>query len=128
MPAIEEFQGLRVLLVEDEMMICLLLEDMLLEFGCEIIGPACDIRRAIDLAQRHERIDIAILDVNLGGQVVFPVADILAKRGVPFVFATGLGASGLPQVWQGRPSLQKPMTMAQLADSLGSALREHRRL
>jgi CheY-like chemotaxis protein len=127
MPAIEEFKGLRVLLVEDEMMICLLFEDMLQEFGCEIIGPACDIRRAVDLAQNHERIDVAILDVNLGGHVVFPVADILAKRGVPIVFATGLGGSGLPEAWQGRPCVPKPMTTAQLVGSLGSALREHRR-
>jgi CheY-like chemotaxis protein len=126
MPAIEEFKGLRVLLVEDEMMICLLFEDMLLEFGCKIVGPACDIRRATDLARHHEGIDVAILDVYLGGQEVFPVADILAERGVPFVFATGLGASGLPEAWQGRPCVPKPMTTAQLVGSLGSALRQHR--
>jgi CheY-like chemotaxis protein len=126
MPATEEFKGLHVLLVEDDTMICLLFEDMLLEFGCKIIGPACDIRRAVDLAQNHESIDVAILDVNLGGQVVFPVADILAGRGVPIVFSTGLGPSGLPAAWQGRPCIPKPMTTAQLVSSLGSALREHR--
>jgi DNA-binding response OmpR family regulator len=126
MPAIEKFQGLRVLLVEDDTMICLLLEDMLLEFGCKIIGPACDIRRAADLAQRHEGIDLALLDVNLGGQVVFPVADILAKRGVPILFASGLGADDLPRDWQGHQIVQKPMTMDQLAVSLGITLRDHR--
>jgi CheY-like chemotaxis protein len=126
MPVIKEFQGLRVLLVEDEMMICLLLEDMLLGFGCEIIGPACNIRRATDLAQRQESIDVAILDVNLAGQVVFPVADILAKRGVPILFATGLGADSLPPGWQGHQIVQKPMTMERLAVSLGNALRDRR--
>lgn len=124
MPAMEELKGLHVLLVEDEMMICLLFEDMLLDFGCEIIGPACDIRRALELAQCHESIDVAILDVNVGGHVVFPVADVLSRRGIPFLFATGLGASGLPRDWQGHPTLQKPMTMAQLADTLGSTIRQ----
>ncbi|HEY4403469.1 MAG TPA: response regulator [Xanthobacteraceae bacterium] len=126
MPAIEEFQGLRVLLVEDDMMICLLLEDMLAELGCKVVGPACDIRRATDLAQRHEGIDVAILDVHLAGQVVFPVADILAKRDVPFLFATGLGADGLPAEWQDRQTLQKPMSMAQLAVALGNTVRDRR--
>ena len=122
MPVTKEFQGLRVLLVEDEVMICLLLEDMLQEFGCEIIGPACNIGRAVDSAQNHDRIDVAILDVNLAGHVVFPVADILCRRGIPILFATGLGADGLPADWQGYCSVQKPMTMASLAKALGRAI------
>ncbi len=126
MSATEEFQGLRVLLVEDDVMICLLLEDMLQELGCEIVGPACDLKRATDLAQGEASIDVAILDVNLGGQVVFPVADILARRGVPVLFATGLGADGLPEAWRGHQTIQKPMGMDQLAVSLGNALRDHR--
>ena len=105
MSATEEFQGLRVLLVEDDVMICLLLEDMLQELGCEIVGPACDLKRATDLAQGEASIDVAILDVNLGGQVVFPVADILARRGVPVLFATGLGADGLPEAWRGHQTI-----------------------
>ena len=128
MPAPDEFKGIRVLLVEDDAMICLLLEDMLLEFGCEIIGPACDITRASDMARRHVGIDVAILDVNLAGQVVFPVAEILAERGVPFLFVTGMGADGLPAGWQDHPTVQKPMTVAQLAAALGHTLRDHRAL
>jgi CheY-like chemotaxis protein len=127
MPLTDEFKGLRVLLVEDDVMICLLFEDMLLELGCEIIGPACDIRRATDLAQHHEAIDVAILDVHLAGQLVYPVADILAERGVPFLFATGLGAGGLPAQWQGHQTVQKPMSMQQLAVSLGNTVRDRRR-
>jgi DNA-binding response OmpR family regulator len=127
MPATDKFPGIRVLLVEDDVMICLLFEDMLLELGCEIIGPASDVRRATDLARSHEGIDVAILDVHLAGQLVFPVADILAERGVPFLFATGLGVGGLPVEWQGHQTVQKPMSMQQLADSLGNTLRDRRR-
>jgi DNA-binding response OmpR family regulator len=126
MPVTKEFQGLRVLLVEDEVMICLLLEDMLQEFGCEIVGPACDLKRATDLAQGEAGIDVAILDVNLGGQLVFPVAEILAMRGVPILFASGLDADELPEPWRGHQTVQKPMGMDQLAVSLGNVLRDHR--
>jgi DNA-binding response OmpR family regulator len=126
MSVTKEFQGLRVLLVEDEAMICLLLEDMLQEFGCEIVGPACDLKRATDLAQGEASIDVAVLDVNLGGQLVFPVAEILAERGVPILFATGLGADELPEAWRGHQTVQKPMGMDQLAVSLGNVLRDHR--
>jgi DNA-binding response OmpR family regulator len=127
MPATKIFQGLRVLLVEDEVMICLLLEDMLHEFGCEVVGPACDLERATGLARGEEGIDVAILDVNLGGQVVFPVAEILAERGVPILFSTGLDVDGLPEAWRGHETIQKPMGMAQLAASLGQVLRDQRR-
>lgn len=127
MPATGIFQGLRVLLVEDEVMICLLLEDMLHEFGCEIVGPACDLERATDLARSEEGLDAAILDVNLGGQVVFPVAEILAERGVPILFSTGMGVDGLPEAWRGRETIQKPMSMDQLAASLGNVLQVRHR-
>jgi CheY-like chemotaxis protein len=124
MSTIEDFQGLRVIVVEDESMICLLFEDMLSDLGCKVVGTACDLKRATELALRDESVDVAILDVNLGGQVVFPVADILCRRGIPFVFATGLGAGGLPADWQGHCSVQKPMTMATLAKALGCAIGE----
>jgi hypothetical protein len=104
-------------------MICLLLEDILLDFGCEVVGPASDIDRAIAFARGAETLDAAILDVNLGDRLVFPVADILSERGVPFLFSTGLGASGLPADWQGYPVICKPMSIAQLADALSNALR-----
>jgi len=118
----EDFQGLGVLVVEDETLICLLLEDMLRDLGCKVVGTASNFKRAAELAEREESIDIAILDVNLGGQLVFPVADILVRRGIPFLFATGAG--GLPADWRGHCSLQKPMTMATLANALGRAIRQ----
>jgi CheY-like chemotaxis protein len=126
MSAIEDLQGLRVLVIEDDSLICLLFEDMLLDLGCKVVGTACDFKRATELAQGDESMDVAILDVNLGGQLVFPVADILSRRGIPFLFATGMGAGGLPADWQGHCSVSKPMTMASLADALGRAVREQR--
>ena len=92
MSATEDIQGLRVIVVEDDSLICLLIEDMLSDLGCKVVGAAGDFKKAIELAQREEGIDVAILDVNLGGQLVFPVADILSNRGIPFLFATGMGA------------------------------------
>jgi CheY-like chemotaxis protein len=124
MSATEDIQGLRVIVVEDDSLICLLLEDMLSDLGCKVVGAAGDFKKAIELAQREEDIDVAILDVNLGGQLVFPVADILSKRGIPFLFATGMGADGLPPHWQGHCTVQKPMTVASLATALGRAVRE----
>jgi DNA-binding NtrC family response regulator len=120
----ENIQGLRVLVVEDDSLICLLLEDMLLDLGCQVVGTAGHIKRAIELAQCEENVDVAILDVNLGGRQVFPAADILAKRGVPFLFATGMGADALPAEWLGHCSLQKPMTMEGLGNALRRAIRE----
>jgi CheY-like chemotaxis protein len=113
--------------VEDESMICLLLEDMLQDLGCKVVGTACSFKRAIELAEREEGIDVAILDVNLGGQLVFPVADILSRRGIPLLFATGAGMGGLPAHWQGHSSVQKPMTVASLASGLDRAIQEQRR-
>src|ERR1700688_3231383 len=124
MSVIEDFQGLRVLVVEDDSLICLLFEDMLSDLGCKVVGTACDFKRATELAQGQENIDVAILDVNLGGQQVFPVAEILSKRGIPFLFATGMGVDGLPADWQGHCSVQKPMTVASLGAALGRAVRE----
>jgi CheY-like chemotaxis protein len=124
MSAIENFQGLRVIVVEDDSMICLLFEDMLSDLGCKVVGTACDLERATQLAQRDESVDVAILDVNLGGQLVFPVADILCRRGIPLLFATGLGTGGLPPDWQGHCSIAKPMSMATLAEALGRAVGE----
>jgi DNA-binding NtrC family response regulator len=120
----ENIQGLRVLVVEDDSLICLLLEDMLLDLGCQVVGTAGHIKRAIELAQCEENVDVAILDVNLGGRQVFPAADILAKRGVPFLFATGMGADALPAEWLGHCSLQKPMTMEGLGNALRRAIQE----
>ncbi len=97
----------RVLIVEDEMMISMLLEDLLQELGYETVGPATIPERALAMA-RSEQIDAAILDVNLNGQNTFPVAEILHERGIPFVFATGYGTDGVAERFRNRPILSKP--------------------
>jgi CheY-like chemotaxis protein len=108
-------RGLRVLIVEDEALIASLVEDFLIDLGCEVIGPAMHMEEAVQLA-REAAIDGATLDVNIVGEKVYPVADILTERGVPFVFMTGYGAAGLRASDSGRPVLQKPYPLEQLVD------------
>jgi CheY-like chemotaxis protein len=110
--------GLRVLVVEDEMMVSMLIEDMLGDLGCVVIGPASRLDEAMELARSTE-IDCAVLDVNLGGEPIFPLADLLRERGAPFAFATGYGDAGLRDVDRGAPVLQKPFREGDLARVLG---------
>lgn len=103
-----------VLVVEDELMIRMLLEDMLLDSGYEVIASAGRLDDALRYA-READFDVAILDVNLDGQSVAPVAEILERRGLPFVFATGYGERGLPEQHRGKPTLQKPFQQENLS-------------
>lgn len=107
----------QILIVEDELMIRMLLEDMLTELGYAIAGAAGRIDEAMKLAQGAQ-IDAAILDVNLNGTTVGPVAEVLADRGVPFVFATGYGDRGLPEHLRDRPVLHKPFAQEHLKRAL----------
>ena len=107
----------RILVVEDEILIGMLLEDMLGDLGYQVAAMASRIEEALTLAREVDA-DAAILDVNLNGQEVYPVAEILAGRGIPFVFATGYGERGLPPAHQQRPTLQKPFQQATLQRQL----------
>lgn len=108
----------RVLLVEDEGLVALMMEDLLTDLGCEVVGSCDSIRSALEwLAGAAEAPDGAVLDVNLGGELVYPVAEALAARRVPFAFATGYGA--LPDDrFGGVPVLAKPVS----ADKLGRVI------
>jgi len=108
-------QGLRVLIVEDEALIASFLEDALTDLGCEVIGPASTMKDALRLA-REAVIDGAGLDINIAGEKVYAVADILAERGLPFVFMTGYGKAGLRESDRGRPVLQKPYNLERLVE------------
>jgi CheY-like chemotaxis protein len=112
--------GKRVLVVEDELMIRMLLQDMLVELGYTLAGEAGRINEALVLAKQGE-FDLAILDVNLNGEPISPVADILAERGVPFVFATGYGQHGVPGPHRKTPTLQKPFQADALAQAIQAA-------
>lgn len=96
---------MRVLIVEDEIIVALFLEDLLVEFGYEVAGVVSRLDEAMTRAHDY---DLAVLDVHLNGRPVFDFADALAVRGVPFVFATGYGERGIPERHRARPVLQKP--------------------
>jgi len=110
----------RILVVEDEFMIRMLLQDMLVDLGHAIVGEAGYLDEAIALAQQCD-FDLAILDVNLNGKPIGPVVEILIERGLPFVFATGYGQQGIPESYRETPTLQKPFQSEALAEAIEAA-------
>jgi CheY-like chemotaxis protein len=113
--------GLKILLVEDESLVAMLVEDALDALQCQVIGSASRMRNARELAGR-DGFDLAILDINIGGEPVYPVAEVLARREIPFVFLTGYGAAGVAEPFRGRPILQKPFQLEELRKLLVQAL------
>ncbi|QND66650.1 response regulator [Mesorhizobium loti] len=102
---------LRVLVVEDEALVAMLIEDMLLELGYEVLGPAMRLGPALEMA-RDEIFDLAVLDVNLANEQSFPVAQLLQERGIPFVFATGYGLRGAGRALPGSHDASKALRIA----------------
>jgi CheY-like chemotaxis protein len=121
LPVHPRLKGLRVIVVEDETLLAMLLEDMLAELGCDVLWTAHRVGKALDLLARSDP-DAAVLDVNIAGDEVYPVAQALAARNTPFVFATGYGARGLHEAWRARPIVQKPFQMEHLSHGLLMAL------
>lgn len=115
----EESTGRRLLLVEDEPLVAMMLQDMLGEAGYAVIGPIGQLDSAIEAAQQSA-IDVALLDVNLMGKHVYPVAAVLAARGIPFLFMSGYGDGSLPPEYAGRPTVAKPYKMNALLDALAA--------
>jgi CheY-like chemotaxis protein len=103
----------RILIVEDDVLVATLLADILESVGWEVVGPVAHLATALDAAA-SERCDAAVLDVNLGGQTVYPVAEVLDARRVPFVFVTAYGREALPPLVCGRPHLGKPFVPGEL--------------
>ena len=104
----------RVLLVEDEALIAMLMEDMLGEFDCEVVATVGELGPAIEAASTQP-IDLAFLDVNLHGVPVYPVAEVLRTRGIPYAFVTGYGSAGTQGEHGDVPVLQKPFQTQELA-------------
>ncbi len=104
-------------------MIRMMVSDMLDELGYAIAAEAGDIDEAVRLVQCTE-FDIAILDVNVNGKVISPVAEAVKLRGLPFIFATGYGSQGLPEKFRDQPALQKPFQMETLARAIEDALKD----
>ncbi len=111
----------RILLVEDEALIALMLEDMVEGMGCAVTAMAPRVSMGVSLAQTGD-FDLAILDVNVAGENIEPVADTLAARGVPFIFATGYGEAGTPIRHRNRPVVAKPFREDQLQAAIRKAL------
>ena len=113
-----KFTGSRAFVVEDETLVLFSLEDVLGDLGCEVVAQAMRIDQAVSTASTLGPVDVAILDVNIGGKPVFPVAQILKERGVPLVFATGYGREGLPPEWQDHAVIVKPYSLQDIERAL----------
>lgn len=119
--AASDLAGLRVLVIEDEAMVAMLLEDSLAEIGCEVVGVASRLDDAVEKTKALS-FDVAIVDVNLNGRNTLSVAASLAEQGVAFVIAIGYGPTGLPASLQTVPILQKPYRQRDLVRVLRAAL------
>jgi CheY-like chemotaxis protein len=115
--------GLRLLIVEDEAMVAMMVEDMLADLGCVVVDVAGTLSRGLALVADTElALDGAILDVNLGGDKVYPVAEVLTARRIPFIFATGYGIAGIAESFSHVPALAKPYECRALERMLTTAL------
>lgn len=111
----------RVLIVEDETMISMLIEDMVCDLGAEVVGPVAKFGQAISLALEAD-FDLAVLDVNLDGLMVYPIADVLRGRGIPFIFMTGYDSGVIPQSYQNNRVLSKPFSHQAFRDAVEGSL------
>ena len=109
--------GRRMLVVEDEMLVLMMTEDMLADLGCEAVAAAATVEQALALIEANT-FDAAMLDMNLNGDETYDVADALAARGVPFVFATGYVGHDVKERHRDRPLLRKPFRPTNLAEAL----------
>lgn len=109
----------RGLVVEDEIMVAMYVEDLLTELGYEVVGLATSLDQALPLA-REGAFDFAVLDINLAGQVSFPVADVLRERGIPFLFASGYSSKGLNEEYRSAVRIQKPFLSQDLEQAIAA--------
>lgn len=117
----------RVLIVEDEMLIALMLKDMVSENGLTVEAIAKDLGTGLELA-KSSSIDLAILDINLEGKEAYPIADILQKRGIPFIFSTGYGDAAIKSEFDHVTRIVKPFLQHMLEDAIEHALSKDKRL
>ena len=113
--------GVKVIVVEDEAIVAMLLEQMLEDLGCTVAGTAGQLAAAVTLVNDSDA-DVAILDMNLAGHKVDPVARLLVEKAMPFIFASGYGEDGLSAEWRGRPVLPKPFRLEELRLALIKAI------
>lgn len=112
-----KLQGSRILVVEDEFLLAMDIESAIREEGGEIVGPIVSLEEAVATAER-EALNAAVLDLNLRGEMSYPVAEVLDRRQIPFLFATGYSQNRLPNEFRSRPCLRKPFTWLALTTAL----------
>ena len=117
-PALYSYKGQRVLVVEDEYLLAEDLREGLEHQGAEVMGPAATVADALALLRTGPAPYVAILDINLGGEMVYPVADALRARGIPFIFATGYEPWSIPKAYADVPRAEKPVELTQSASKL----------
>jgi CheY-like chemotaxis protein len=110
--------GRRILVIEDEMLVAMLLKEIFADLGCTVVGSAAQVEQALALIEAAGTLDAAVLDINLNGQKSYPVADALIARRVPFLFATGYGRDSVMNGYRSFPLLQKPFRLSEMADAL----------
>ena len=120
-------KGLRLLIVEDEALVAMMIHDVIRDAGAEVIGPAANIDAAMAALKTH-RVDGAILDVNLAGQRVDSVADALRERKIPFLFLTGYGRSGIGERFPTAAVVTKPFDDANLLETVGRVIVNSKRV
>ena len=120
-----ELDGQHVLIAEDEVVISMELEVALREAGAKVIGPASTVTSAIEAIASARQLDLAVLDVNLGGVAAYPVAELLKSRGVPFIFATGYSRPEIAPEHADVTYLGKPVSMRQITSVLAQLGRQH---
>lgn len=114
--------GRRILVVEDESLVAMMIEAMVEEIGGEVAGSVSDRSGALAVIEDGTAFDAVILDVNLGGDRSYEVARQLVERGIPMVFSTGYDDGAIPPEWRALPRLRKPFQLAELAEALSLAL------
>lgn len=120
--------GMRVFILEDEPLVSMLLEGMMEDFGAHVLGPFLRLKPAAEFIREHHReIDVAILDVNVGGERSFTLADLLFELEVPFVFASGYDEAGIDERWRMWPNLGKLFYEEELKAILSEAIASDRR-
>ncbi len=116
-----DLAGARVLIVEDEMLVSLLIEDALTDCECVIVGPYDRVPAALEAARTLE-LDAAVLDVNLAGTMVYPIAELLSARGIPFLLLSGYGPDAAPTEHASWPVCSKPFKVDQLTTMLAEQI------
>jgi CheY-like chemotaxis protein len=113
--------GKRILVAEDEFFVALVVEETLQSLGCTVLGPFSDLAEATEVATR-EQIDAAVLDINLHGEMVYPLAEYLDRHRIPFVFTTGYAAKDVPEQFRGVEHLGKPVSARTLKQAVCNML------